>query len=858
MKRICDVLLAGIVLVLASPALALIAVLVKLDSRGPVIFRQTRIGKDGRPFEIMKFRTMVDNAYALGPKLTQKHDPRVTRIGQVLRWIKADELPQLVNVLKGEMSLVGPRPEDPHFVRLYTEEERAVLSVRPGIVGPSQILGRDELEKYPEGELETERFYVEHILPEKLATDLAYVRSYGLWGDLKLLTGGLAVTLFGALKLRFLRLNSQRILLLAADTAASLVVYNLAYGWKLEWAYLHGDALSYVMVVSLLLVLLRPAFFVYFGLYQNMLRYVGSQEFLAIAKAVTAGSVAVAAMTFMLGFQGHSRGVLLVDWGLLIVVLFGSRVGLKAWLAYRQRPTAKPQTVLIVGADDTGGQLANVMLHHQALSFRPVGFLDDDPVKRGATIHGVRVLGAVRDLPQIAAMTPIELVVILYPLVPPASLQEVVRYCRSHNIEYRLVPTVDRLLKGDLVIPELDGAGVLATPGNGGNGAAAAHPDNAGNKLRRATDWRVAANGDRRHLSTGPRPEDRCVLVTGGAGYIGSHVVRKLLTRGHRVRVLDTFLYGDHGLSALREHPRLEVIEGDIRHLRTMSAAVKGADSIIALAALVGDAACDLDVDETVSTNLEATQLLAEVCQRAGVRRVVFASSCSVYGANSELVLNEGSWLNPVSLYARSRVRSEEILLRQSDNLSVAILRLATVFGLSYRMRLDLLVNTFTANAFFDHRIRVHGGQQYRPNVHVQDAAEAFILLSQAPDDKVRGEVFNVGDDALNYSVLEIARLVQAVLPRTEIEITEESSDRRDYRVSFEKIRHVLTFRPAFTVQDGIREIAHALRQRPAAMRGDERYHNFRYLKMHGFPDATGTRRSHALASPGASPETRP
>jgi nucleoside-diphosphate-sugar epimerase len=475
------------------------------------------------------------------------------------------------------------------------------------------------------------------------------------------------------------------------------------------------------------------------------------------------------------------------------------------------------------------------------------------------TIHGVRVLGAVRDLPQIALMTPMDLVVILYPHVPPAALQEVVGYCRSNAIEYRLVPTVDRLLKGDLVIPELDEAGALI-PTNGGNGAAAAvHPDGAGsNHIRRADDARAAANGDGRQRSQGQRSGDRCVLVTGGAGYIGSHVVRKLLAHGHRVRVLDTFLYGDHGLADLGEHPRLEVIEGDIRHLRTMATAAKGVDSIIALAALVGDAACDLDVDETVSTNLEATQLLAEVCQRAGVRRVVFASSCSVYGANSELVLNEGSWLNPVSLYARSRVRSEEILLRQADNLSVVILRLATVFGLSYRMRLDLLVNTFTANAFFDHRIRVLGGQQFRPNVHVQDAAEAFILLSQAPDEKVRGEVFNVGDDALNYSVLDIARLVQAELPRTEIEITEETNDQRDYRVSFEKIRHVLAFRPAFTVQDGIREIAQALRKRSVPMQGDERYHNFRYLKMHGFPDTAGTRRPHALASPGARRETWP
>ena len=851
-KRLCDVILAGLALAVVWPVLAVIAILVKLDSRGPVFFRQTRIGRDGKPFEILKFRTMVDNAYALGPRLTQKHDPRITRIGQVLRWIKADELPQLINVLIGDMSLVGPRPEDPHFVRLYTPAQRAVLSVRPGIVGPSQILGRDELEKYPEGMLDTERFYTEHILPEKLATDLAYVRSYGLWSDLKLIARGLEATLLGALKPRFLRLNSGRILLLAFDTAATLVVYNLAYGWKMEWDY-RPEALSYPLVVSALLLVFRPLFFMYFGLYQNMLRYVGSREFLAIAKAVTAGSVAVVALTFMLGFQGHSRGVMLVDWGLLILILFGSRVGLKAWLAYRRRPTTTPKNVLIVGANDTGEQLVSVMLQHEALSYRPVGFLDDDPTKRGATIHGIRVLGAVHDLPKIAPLTPMDLVVILFPHVSPASLQQVVGYCRAQNLEYRLVPTLDRLLKGDVLIPEYHGSGVGPIPGSHASTAPGEdRGDDTGNGSHVPTSSR--GNGDGRPSY---RPEDRCVLVTGGAGYIGGHLVRKLLGRGHRVRVLDTYLYGDEGLRDLHGHPRLELIEGDIRHLRTMATAVKGVDSVIALAALVGDAACELDVDETMSTNLEATQLLVDTCLRAEVRRVVFASTCSVYGANSQLFLNEGSWLNPVSLYARTRLRSEEILLRHSDRLSVAILRLSTVFGLSYRMRLDLLVNTFTAHAFFDRRIRVMGGQQYRPNVHAQDAAEAFILASQAPDEKVRGEVFNVGDNGLNHSVLDIARLVQSELPETDVEVIDEFQDRRDYRVSFEKIRHVLAFRPAFSVLDGIREMAQAFRQGAVTVPKDERYHNLRYLKTHGFPATAGARRPHALESPGAQPEAR-
>jgi len=326
------------------------------------------------------------------------------------------------------------------------------------------------------------------------------------------------------------------------------------------------------------------------------------------------------------------------------------------------------------------------------------------------------------------------------------------------------------------------------------------------------------------------------VLVTGGAGYIGSHVVQKLLARGHAVQVVDNYLYGGQGLIDLFNHPRLEMIEGDIRSRETMRSAVRGANRVIALAALVGDAACELDVNRTISINQEATQLLAEVCREEGVQRVVFASSCSVYGANSNGMLDETSWLNPVSVYAKTRIRSEEILLEQIDRFSVTVLRLATVFGLSSRMRLDLLVNTFTANGFFDGKIRVFGGQQYRPNLHVQDAAEAFILAAMAPDEKVRGETFNVGDESLNYTVLEIAKLVQGEMPHVEVEIAEGESDQRNYRVKFDRIREVLGFRTRFAVEDGIREMMHAFRDWAVLAPAGEWYHNFRYLKTRGFP----------------------
>jgi nucleoside-diphosphate-sugar epimerase len=324
----------------------------------------------------------------------------------------------------------------------------------------------------------------------------------------------------------------------------------------------------------------------------------------------------------------------------------------------------------------------------------------------------------------------------------------------------------------------------------------------------------------------------RTILVTGGAGYVGSHLVRRLLERGDRVRVLDLLLYGDHGLKGITDHQGLTVLVGDVRDAAAMREAAAGADTVIALAALVGDAACDLDRDATASINQEATEVLTETCVDAGVRRLVFASSCSVYGAGTDPILLESSTVNPVSFYAETRVASERIIDGYADRLSAVTLRLSTVFGLSERMRLDLLVNTFTAHAYFRRKIRVFGGGQWRPNLHVQDAAAAFIMAADARDTLVRGQRFNVGDDRSNHTVREIAAFAAATLPGTEVHVEPQAVDARDYRVSFAKIRKTLGFVQQHSVPDGIAEIAAACRRGEIVGLEDARQSNFESLKQ--------------------------
>ncbi|MDQ4080219.1 MAG: SDR family oxidoreductase, partial [Gemmatimonadota bacterium] len=264
-----------------------------------------------------------------------------------------------------------------------------------------------------------------------------------------------------------------------------------------------------------------------------------------------------------------------------------------------------------------------------------------------------------------------------------------------------------------------------------------------------------------------------------------------------------------------------------------VSRAVRDVDGVIALAAIVGDPACNLDPEETTNLNYAATKILVETCNFYGVRRLVFASSCSVYGASDNDLLTERSRLNPVSLYARTRVLSENIIFDRRGDVEPVVLRLATVFGLSPRMRFDLVVNTLTARAVVDKRIAVFGGDQWRPNVHCRDAARAFMTAFEAPAAAVAGEIFNVGGNAQNHRIGEIADMVAQIVGDVVVEHQKEIPDPRNYRVDFGKIRQVLGFEPAFSVAEGIREVAAAVQNNPTLQHHQSPvFHNVHALKQ--------------------------
>jgi nucleoside-diphosphate-sugar epimerase len=271
-----------------------------------------------------------------------------------------------------------------------------------------------------------------------------------------------------------------------------------------------------------------------------------------------------------------------------------------------------------------------------------------------------------------------------------------------------------------------------------------------------------------------------------------------------------------------------------MRSIERIVESIKGVDAVIHLGALVGDPASSIDSQKTLELNYHSVEMAANICKYHQINRFIFASTCSVYGLpeNPEELLSEGDALNPVSLYAQSKVESERALLNLSDdNFSPTIFRMATIYGLSERMRFDLVVNILTAKAYHEGAIPIFGGKQYRPNVHVRDASQAYIDCLEAPINEVDREIFNVGSNEQNYQIEEIGEMVSEVFPDAELDFQRDNEDDRSYQVDFSKIRSTLGFEPEHTIKDGVREIRDAVEEGRFENFEDPKYSNYKTLE---------------------------
>ncbi|MDD2646438.1 MAG: NAD-dependent epimerase/dehydratase family protein [Patescibacteria group bacterium] len=319
------------------------------------------------------------------------------------------------------------------------------------------------------------------------------------------------------------------------------------------------------------------------------------------------------------------------------------------------------------------------------------------------------------------------------------------------------------------------------------------------------------------------------VLITGGAGYIGSVLARKLLQNNYRVKVIDKLLFGDQSIKDLFQNPNFLFLEGDIQNQDELKRALEDVDAVVHLAAIVGDPACAAKPDLAIKTNYLSTVNLAKICRDKGIRRFIFASTCSSYGASGNEELTESSVLNPVSLYAESKIYAEKELIKMtSEKFLPIVFRFSTVYGLSPRMRFDLVVNLLTMKAYTEKEIMIFGGNQWRPFIHVEDITNTLLVCLRTPLQKINGQIFNLGANEENYLISDISKLIKEIMPETKINILTNSLDERNYNVLFNKVKMVFNFFPTKTVKDGIIEIYNALQRGDLKNPTDSKYYNSR------------------------------
>lgn len=325
------------------------------------------------------------------------------------------------------------------------------------------------------------------------------------------------------------------------------------------------------------------------------------------------------------------------------------------------------------------------------------------------------------------------------------------------------------------------------------------------------------------------------VLITGGAGYVGSLLTPQLLDKGYHVTVYDILYYGDHFLP--KTNPNLKVIQGDIRDAQKLSESFKEIDFVIHLACISNDASFELDERLSTTVNFEAFEPMVIAAKKSGVKRFIYASSSSVYGVSDAPDVKEDHPLVPLTLYNKFKGLCEPLLFKhQSSDFVCVTIRPATLCGYAPRQRLDLSVNILTNHAVNNRKITVFGGTQLRPNLHVRDMCDLYELLLEVPDEKIAGQVFNAGYQ--NQSIMDIAQTVKTIVEREfpgrgDIEIaTTSTDDIRSYHVNSEKIAHMLGFRPSRKIEDAVLDLCTAFREgRLPDSFGNDIYYNVRRMK---------------------------
>lgn len=326
------------------------------------------------------------------------------------------------------------------------------------------------------------------------------------------------------------------------------------------------------------------------------------------------------------------------------------------------------------------------------------------------------------------------------------------------------------------------------------------------------------------------------ILVVGGAGYVGAVLVRELMERGYAVKVFDRLFYGAVGLEEIKD--KIDLVIGDIRQLNPTL--LDDVEAVINVSGLSNDPTAEYNPEANYEINTEATGKLALLCKQKGVKRFIFASSCSIYDVGEtneekDIVLDETAVVAPKAAYSRSKWEAEKILLQLQDaNFCPVILRKGTIYGFSPRMRYDLVVNTFIKDTLSKGKITLHyGGEMWRPLVEIRDVAKAYIACLQADEERVRGQIFNLVYK--NFRIAELGLQVQKALKDfgVSVDVVPDYSYKgvRNYRVSGKKLQTILNMRPTITVEESVKHIVENIKKYQYADFDNPRYYNIKWLQ---------------------------
>jgi len=323
----------------------------------------------------------------------------------------------------------------------------------------------------------------------------------------------------------------------------------------------------------------------------------------------------------------------------------------------------------------------------------------------------------------------------------------------------------------------------------------------------------------------------RHIAVTGGAGYVGSALIPRLLTKGYKVSVIDLYIYGENVFDSVKDDSNLHEFKGDIRDKEFIKKALSDVDAVIHLACISNDPSYELNPKLGKSINYDAFKPLVDISKDIGVKRFIYASSSSVYGIKEESEVTEDLPLEPLTDYSKYKAKCEEILLEKaSDDFIVNIIRPSTVCGYSPRLRLDLTVNILTNHAINKGQITVFGGEQKRPNLHINDMVDLYLFLLEQPDKKIHKKIYNVGYQ--NYKVKEIAEIVKNTLGGNISIKTISSDDNRSYHVSSQKIKTELGFEANHTIEQAVSDLKQAFDAgRISNSMDDPKYFNIKMMQ---------------------------